>query len=55
MQYFKEKTDQKIGIYAFKQLRQILAYHGMDVWGIGPNNREVVPGETVQTDKEILE
>jgi choline dehydrogenase len=55
MQYFQEETDQKVAVHAFKQLRKILAYHNLAVWGIGPNNGEVVPGETVQSDAEILE
>jgi choline dehydrogenase len=55
MQYFQEETDQKIGVYAFKQLRKILAYPKLAAWGIGPNNGEVVPGATVRSDAEILE
>jgi hypothetical protein len=55
IQYLQEDTDQKIAVYAFKQLRKILAYPKLAAWGIGQNNGEVVPGETIQSDAEILE
>jgi hypothetical protein len=53
--YFQEETDQKIAIYAFKRLRKILAYPALAACGIGQNNGEVAPGQTVQSDAEILE
>jgi choline dehydrogenase-like flavoprotein len=52
--YFNATTDQKMGVYAFKNLRRILAHPAMAAWGIGPDNGEVVPGAAVQTDEEIL-
>lgn len=54
MQYFQEETDQKIAVYAFKHLRKILAYPNLAKWGIGPDNGEVAPGTTVQSDEDIL-
>jgi choline dehydrogenase len=52
--YFHATTDQKMGVYAFKNLRRILAHPSMAAWTIGPDNGEVVPGAAVQTDEEIL-
>src|SRR6266487_2911614 len=43
-----------MGIYAFKNLRKILAHPSMAAWGIGPDNGEVVPGAAVQSDEGIL-
>jgi choline dehydrogenase-like flavoprotein len=52
--YFNATTDQKMGVYAFKNLRKILAHPSVAAWTIGPDNGEVVPGVDVQTDEEIL-
>ncbi|CZR57701.1 related to Versicolorin B synthase [Phialocephala subalpina] len=54
LNYFQEETDQKIAVYAFKQLRKILAYPNLAKWGIGPDNGEVAPGVAVQSDEDIL-
>ncbi|KAF4629188.1 hypothetical protein G7Y89_g8962 [Cudoniella acicularis] len=53
--YFSAETDRKMAVYAFRNLRKILAHPSMANWGIGPANGEVVPGPDVQTDDEILQ
>ncbi|KAN0101604.1 hypothetical protein V8E51_012114 [Hyaloscypha variabilis] len=55
LNYFQAETNQKIAIYALKQLRKILAYPALAAWGIGLNNGEFAPGQTVRSDAEILE
>ncbi|KAH8656649.1 hypothetical protein BGZ60DRAFT_507906 [Tricladium varicosporioides] len=55
LNYLSTPTDQKLAIYAFKNLRKILAHPSMASWGIGPANGEVVPGPAVQSDADILQ
>ncbi|KAF8855460.1 FAD/NAD(P)-binding domain-containing protein [Acephala macrosclerotiorum] len=50
--YFQAKTDQKIAVYAFNQLRKILACPNLAKWGIGPDNGEVEPGAAVQSGED---
>lgn len=56
LNYWSSPTDQALGIYAFKNLRRILARYAATFGNtIGPNNGEVNPGPSVQSDAHILE
>lgn len=56
LNYFSSPTDQALGIYAFKNLRKILARYAATFGNtIGPVNGEVSPGPRVESDVDILE
>lgn len=54
LQYYTDPADQALAIYAFKNLRRILNQFATYNFTIGPNNGEVSPGPSVQSDEEIL-
>ena len=54
LQYYTDATDQAVAIYAFKNLRKILNQFATYNFTIGPNNGEVSPGPSVQSDEDIL-
>ena len=55
LQYYTDPVDQAVAIYAFKNLRKILAeFTAISNFTIGPNNGEVAPGPSVQSDEDIL-
>jgi choline dehydrogenase len=53
--YYSAETDQALAIYAFKNLRKILAQYATYGWTIGADDGEVSPGPSVQSDAQILE
>ncbi|KAI9846711.1 MAG: hypothetical protein M1837_003766 [Sclerophora amabilis] len=56
LNYFSSPTDQALGIYAFKNLRKVLGRYAASFGNtIGPNNGEVSPGPSVESDADILE
>ena len=55
LQYYTAQSDQKLAIYAFKNLRTVLAQYASYGYTIGPDNGEVSPGPSVETDADILE
>lgn len=52
--YYTSPEDQAVAIYAFKNLRKILEKYASYNFTIGPNNGEVAPGPSVQSDGDIL-
>jgi len=55
LQYYSDPVDQAVAIYAFKNLRKILAqFAAISNFTIGPNNGEVAPGPSVESDEDIL-
>ena len=54
LNYYAAETDQNIAIYAFKNLRKVLAQYATYGWTIAPNNGEVSPGPSVESDADIL-
>jgi choline dehydrogenase-like flavoprotein len=52
--YYTDPEDRAVAIYAFKNLRKILAKFATYGYTVGPNNGEVAPGPAVQTDEEIM-
>jgi choline dehydrogenase len=55
LKYYTDPEDQAAAIYAFKNLRKILARFATYNYTIGPNDGEVNPGPVVQTDEQILD
>jgi len=55
LQYYTAPEDQALAVYAFKNLRKVLAKYATYNFTIGPNNGEVAPGPSVQSDEDILE
>ena len=56
LQYYSDPVDQAVAIYAFRNLRKILEeFAAISNFTIGPNNGEVAPGPSVQSDAEILD
>jgi choline dehydrogenase-like flavoprotein len=55
LQYYTHSEDQAVAIYAFKNLRKILAQFATYNYTVGPNHGEVNPGPAVQTDEQIME
>jgi choline dehydrogenase-like flavoprotein len=55
LNYYSAPEDQAVAIYAFKNLRKILAEFATYNYTIGPNNGEVAPGPSVESDAEILD
>lgn len=54
LQYYTDPTDRAVAIYAFKNLRKILDQFATYNFTIGPNNGEVSPGPSVQSDEDIM-
>jgi choline dehydrogenase len=54
LEYYTAPEDQALAIYAFKNLRKILENFATYNYTIGPNNGEVSPGPSVQSDADIL-
>jgi choline dehydrogenase len=54
LKYYTHPEDQAVAIYAFKNLRKVLAEFVTYNYTIGPNNGEVAPGPAVLTDEEIM-
>jgi choline dehydrogenase-like flavoprotein len=54
LNYYSDPEDQAVAIYAFKNLRKILAEYAKSGFTIGPDNGEVAPGSGVQSDEDIL-
>lgn len=54
LNYLADETDQKIALYAFRNLRKILAQPELANYTIGPNSGEVVPGIDVADDDTLL-
>ena len=55
LNYYTAQTDEAIAVYAFKNLRKVLARYAANFGNtIGPDNGEVSPGATVQSDADIL-
>lgn len=54
LNYLKAETDQRLALYAFRNLRTILAQPGLANYTIGPANGEVVPGPDITDDETIL-
>ncbi|KAJ9641333.1 hypothetical protein H2199_005303 [Coniosporium tulheliwenetii] len=54
LNYLEAETDQKLALYAFRNLRTILSQPGLANYTIGPANGEVVPGPDITDDETIL-
>lgn len=54
LNYYTAEADQNIAVYAFKNLRKVLAQYATYGWTIGPNNGEASPGPSVESDADIL-
>jgi len=54
LNYLGEKTDQNVALYAFRNLRKILAQPELANYTIGPNHGEVVPGADMDDDETLL-
>lgn len=54
-QYLTTEMDQKLAIYAFRQLRKLLTDPSLQQYALGPDYGEVAPGPSVDSDEEILE
>ena len=55
LNYYTAPTDQAIAVYAFKNLRTVLARYASTFGNtIGPSNGEVSPGPSVESDEDIL-
>jgi choline dehydrogenase len=54
LQFLTAAEDQALAIYAFKNLRKVIAQFATYNLTIGFNNGEVAPGPGVQSDEDIL-
>ncbi|EON66192.1 hypothetical protein W97_05585 [Coniosporium apollinis CBS 100218] len=54
LNYLEAETDQRLALYAFRNLRTILAQPSLANYTIGPANGEVVPGPDITDDETIL-
>jgi choline dehydrogenase-like flavoprotein len=53
LKYYTHPEDQAVAVYAFRNLRKILAKFATYNYTVGPNHGEVNPGLAVQTDEQI--
>ncbi|KAK3312736.1 hypothetical protein B0H66DRAFT_595261 [Apodospora peruviana] len=54
--YYTHAEDRAVAVYAFKNLRKVLAEFARYGYTVGPHNGEVAPGpDAVQSDEEITE
>jgi len=54
LEYYTAPEDKALAIYAFKNLRKVLNKFATYNYTIGPNNGEVAPGPSVESDEDIL-
>ncbi|KAF2131244.1 GMC oxidoreductase [Dothidotthia symphoricarpi CBS 119687] len=53
--YYATPEDQALALYSFKNLRKVLAQYATNFnFTVGPNNGEVAPGMSVQSDEDIM-
>jgi len=54
LNYLSTETDQRMALYAFRNLRKILSQNELAAYTRGPDNGEVVPGADIDDDETLL-